>query len=126
MTEMILGATPEEPVKKSGQKAFGPKAIICAGGLLSVVAVVSLWAEISKGSKVSVPVGGLPPAVPMVKADREDLANEISLYGEFRPYQQILVHAKVSGYVQSIDVDIGDHVRAGQALAKLEIPELDN
>jgi RND family efflux transporter MFP subunit len=36
------------------------------------------------------------------------------------------VHAKVSGYVQSIRVDIGDHVQAGEPLAKLEIPELND
>jgi RND family efflux transporter MFP subunit len=64
--------------------------------------------------------------VPIVKADRENLSNNISLYGEFRPYQEILVHAKVSGYVQSIQVDIGDHVRAGDPLAKLEVPELND
>ena len=36
------------------------------------------------------------------------------------------MHAKVSGYVQSIGVDIGDHVQAGEPLAKLEIPELND
>jgi RND family efflux transporter MFP subunit len=47
------------------------------------------------------------------------------LAGQFQPYQEIEVHAKVSGYVQHIYVDIGDRVRAGQTLAVLEIPELD-
>ena len=32
---------------------------------------------------------------------------------------------KVSGYVQQINVDVGDHVKAGQVLATLEIPELE-
>ena len=36
------------------------------------------------------------------------------------------MHAKVSGYVKSIGVDIGDHVQAGEPLAKLEIPELND
>ncbi len=36
------------------------------------------------------------------------------------------MHAKVSGYVQSIGVDIGDHVQVGEPLAKLEIPELND
>jgi multidrug efflux pump subunit AcrA (membrane-fusion protein) len=34
------------------------------------------------------------------------------------------LHAKVSGYVDKITVDIGDQVKAGQLLAKLEVPEL--
>ncbi len=55
---------------------------------------------------------------------REDLARQATFSAEFRPYQEIAVHAKVAGYVQSISVDIGDHVKQGQAIAQLEIPEL--
>jgi RND family efflux transporter MFP subunit len=62
-------------------------------------------------------------AVVIVK--RGPLSNKLSLAGQFQPYQEIEVHAKVSGYVQHIYVDIGDRVRAGQTLAVLEIPELD-
>jgi RND family efflux transporter MFP subunit len=32
--------------------------------------------------------------------------------------------AKVSGYVKKIEVDVGDHVKQGQLLATLEIPEM--
>jgi RND family efflux transporter MFP subunit len=34
------------------------------------------------------------------------------------------LHAKVSGYVEQMNVDIGDKVKAGQLLATLEVPEL--
>jgi len=34
------------------------------------------------------------------------------------------MHAKVSGYVRKINVDIGDRVKTGQVLAVLEVPEL--
>jgi RND family efflux transporter MFP subunit len=34
------------------------------------------------------------------------------------------VHAKVSGYVKQMKVDIGDRVKAGELLAVLEVPEL--
>ena len=44
---------------------------------------------------------------------------------EFRPYQEVELHAKVAGYLQKITVDIGDQVKAGQVLAVLEIPELE-
>lgn len=43
---------------------------------------------------------------------------------EFRPYQEVSVHAKVAGYVREIYVDVGDRVKKGQLLATLEIPEL--
>jgi RND family efflux transporter MFP subunit len=48
----------------------------------------------------------------------------LTIAGEFLPYQEVDLHAKVAGYIKNIGVDIGDHVREGQVLAVLEIPEL--
>lgn len=55
---------------------------------------------------------------------RGNISHVLSLAGQFQPFQVIDVHAKVSGYVRHIYVDIGDRVRAGQTLAVLEVPEL--
>ncbi len=49
----------------------------------------------------------------------------MSLAGQFEPFQVVEVHAKVSGYIRKIYVDIGDRVRAGQTLAVLDVPELN-
>jgi RND family efflux transporter MFP subunit len=62
----------------------------------------------------------------VVKAARADLSSDLVLTAEFEPYQQVDVMAKVSGYVRSIKVDIGDRVREGQVLATLEIPEMED
>ena len=64
------------------------------------------------------------PTVAVAKVDREDLYKEVPLYAEFRPYLEVELHAKVSGYLQRINVDFGDKVKAGELLAVLEIPEL--
>jgi len=40
------------------------------------------------------------------------------------PEQQATLYAKVSGYLQSINVDKGDRVAAGAVLARIEVPEL--
>ena len=69
---------------------------------------------------------GTIPAVAVVKVDREDLYKEITIPAEFRPYNEVDVHAKVSGYVKQINVDIGDKVKPGQLLAVLELPELQD
>ncbi|HVN41538.1 MAG TPA: efflux RND transporter periplasmic adaptor subunit, partial [Steroidobacteraceae bacterium] len=61
--------------------------------------------------------------VPVARAAIGDLRQEVALSGEFRPYQEVDVDAKVKGYVRTIKVDIGDRVAAGQLLAELEIPE---
>lgn len=66
------------------------------------------------------------PTVAVVKVSREDLYKEITIPAEFRPYNEVELHAKVSGYVKQINVDIGDKVKAGELLATLEIPELQD
>ena len=48
----------------------------------------------------------------------------MEISSEFLPFQEIEVYAKVSGYVQKLDVDWGTRVKKGQLLAVLEIPEL--
>src|SRR5579862_8578217 len=64
----------------------------------------------------------LTAAVTAVK--RRDLGDTLTVSGAFKPFQDIDVHAKVAGYIKAIYVDVGDHVKEGQTLAVLEIPEL--
>ncbi len=67
---------------------------------------------------------GVPTAA-VAKVTREDLFQEVTIAAEFRPYQEVTLHAKVSGFVSKMNVDFGDKVKAGQLLATLEVPELD-
>lgn len=55
---------------------------------------------------------------------RQTVANSLSIAGQFIPYQNVELHAKVAGYIKNIYVDIGDRVHTGEVLAVLEIPEL--
>lgn len=64
------------------------------------------------------------PSAPVVKVVRRDLNNELEIASEFEPLQEIEVYAKVSGYIKKLYVDWGTHVKQGQILAELEIPEL--
>ncbi|HTF61784.1 MAG TPA: biotin/lipoyl-binding protein, partial [Edaphobacter sp.] len=64
-------------------------------------------------------------AASVARVARENLSSTLTVAGQFQPYQEVDLHAKVSGYVRHINVDIGDRVRVGQVIATLEIPELD-
>jgi RND family efflux transporter MFP subunit len=64
-----------------------------------------------------------PVAVALVK--RAPVRTCLCLPGAFRPYQEVNVHAKVAGYIRNIYVDVGDQVKEGQILARLEVPELN-
>jgi RND family efflux transporter MFP subunit len=67
-----------------------------------------------------------PREAAVVAVTVANLASSLTVAGQFQPYQQVDLHAKVSGYIRWIKVDIGDRVRQGEVLALLEVPELQN
>jgi RND family efflux transporter MFP subunit len=64
------------------------------------------------------------PSATVAAVKQGSIVHTLNLAGQFQSYQVIDVHAKVSGYIRHIYVDIGDKVRQGQVLAVLEVPEL--
>ena len=96
-------------------------------GLAAVVAAAPMVAAggCSK-SQAAAPPGGERPTVAVARAERADLAQTLTLAAEFRPFEEIDLHAKVAGYLKAIYVDVGSRVKAGQLIAVLEIPELQD
>src|ERR1700744_4789251 len=76
------------------------------------------------GGKEHVEAAPEPTAARGSLVERGSVSHVLALAGQFQPYQVIDVHPKVSGFIRSIKVDIGDRVRQGQTLAILEVPEL--
>jgi RND family efflux transporter MFP subunit len=64
------------------------------------------------------------PIAAVARVQRGPMQSTLTIAGEFKPFQDVDVHAKVAGYIQKIYVDVGDHVKRGQTLAILEVPEL--
>jgi RND family efflux transporter MFP subunit len=62
--------------------------------------------------------------VAVVKVARQNVTSTLEIASELQPFQEIDVYAKVAGYIQQLNVDWGTHVKQGQVLAVLEIPEL--
>jgi RND family efflux transporter MFP subunit len=91
-----------------------------------VAAIAPAIALASSGCTKPHPAGAAEEltTVSVARVVRGDLSQTLTLAAEFRPYQEVEVHAKVAGYVKTINVDVGDRVREGQLLAELEIPEL--
>jgi RND family efflux transporter MFP subunit len=106
------------------RSALGARSRWLAVGVIAVAAIVlqRAWHAWAARSAVTAAV----PAVAVARVDREDLFREITIPAEFRPYAEVELHAKVSGYVKDMKVDIGDRVKAGQLLAVLEVPELSD
>ncbi|MFY9923428.1 MAG: efflux RND transporter periplasmic adaptor subunit [Opitutaceae bacterium] len=96
------------------------KVLHAAPGMIAGLALLLLGAC----SKHSEPAE--TKVVPVARTVRTNLANIMTLQAEFEPYQDIMVHGKVSGYVSDIRVDIGDRVKTGELIALLEVPELSD
>jgi len=106
--------------------ALGRKKVL--GLLGAVAAVVLIASRLLRGAPArggaSTGDSTLRPAAVAV-AKRAPLANTLSLSGEFKPFQEVDLHAKVAGYIRHISVDVGDRVQVGQVVAVLEVPELE-
>jgi len=103
------------------------KWIVTAVVFLAAVLLVWRWSarggtEADDGNREEVSSAGTPAAV--ARVERHSLGNTLTIAGEFKPFQDVDVHAKVAGYIRTISVDVGDHVKQGQTLAILEVPEL--
>src|SRR6185312_4303795 len=90
---------------------------------VSIAAALCFMAVACKSNNPSATENTTPPAS-VVAVTRATLANTLTVAGEFLPYQEVELHAKVAGYIRRINVDIGDKVKAGQVLATLDVPEL--
>jgi RND family efflux transporter MFP subunit len=106
-----------EEVKKSGRRFRA--ALLVAAGVFGV-----LVSGCGGDRKAEAEDAAHAPSAPVVKVVRRDLNNELEIASEFQPLQEIEVYAKVSGYIKKLYVDWGTHVKQGQILAELEIPEL--
>src|SRR6185503_16938138 len=54
---------------------------------------------------------------------KSPVSKQVSFPAELLPKERAEISAKVSGYIKSLKVDIGDPVKQGQVLAVLEAPE---
>jgi RND family efflux transporter MFP subunit len=60
-----------------------------------------------------------------VQPDARALSDTIDLPGRLEAYYRAPIFARVSGYLKSWNVDIGAKVKAGQVIAEIEAPDLD-
>jgi RND family efflux transporter MFP subunit len=122
-TEKPNAVVPLSPAanRKAGRARWlNWKTGLLVSAVIIILAVVIFW----RGSSHAAANPNTLATVAVAKADREDLFTELTRDAEFRPYVEVELHAKVSGYVDQINVDFGDKVKAGQLLATIEVPEL--
>jgi RND family efflux transporter MFP subunit len=103
--------------------------------LVAALAVVALlvWRSLNHSPADDSEAAGTPAGsagsagettAAVARVTRRTLGSTLVISGEFKPFQDVDIHAKVAGYIRKIYVDVGDHVKEGQTLAVLEVPEL--
>jgi RND family efflux transporter MFP subunit len=65
------------------------------------------------------------PNVALAKLSHGNAGQNLILPGTIQPYNKAAIYARVSGYLKSWQQDIGAHVKAGQVLATIDTPDLD-
>jgi membrane fusion protein, multidrug efflux system len=93
-------------------------------GLLTVGAVPRLQRQAQLAETVSVAHTSVP-AVSVVSPHLAAAAADVVLPGNIHAIEETPIYARANGYLRRRLVDIGDRVRAGQLLAEIETPELD-
>jgi len=65
------------------------------------------------------------PVVAVEKPNTESKRTSLELPGRLEAYSQAQIYARVSGYIKEWKADIGMPVKAGQLLAEIDAPDLD-
>ncbi len=67
---------------------------------------------------------GSPQQVAVASVESQKLDTTLSLPGQITPYEAVDVYPKVTGFIDTILVDRGSRVKAGEVIVRLSAPEL--
>lgn len=120
------------------------RARIFIGGVAMAIAAAlasgpTIWGESNSGSEKEMPPAG-PNHGPMghgkssrtsglrvdvVRPEAGGCARSVEVPGTVQAFDYANLYSRVSGFLKSQTVDIGDTVKKGQVLAELDVPELE-
>ena len=113
------------PPKKVSRRGLTIAGLIAA--LVVIVVVVNgIWSRNSSEARLKETTDTLAiPTVSLIVPSANGNKSNLDLPGRLEAYNRAPIYARVSGYVKSWTVDIGSSVKAGQTLAEVEAPDLD-
>ncbi len=114
---------PFRPTKKGLRRSA-----VAAAGVLAGLVIVGVTPRVIHRSAMAAEGHALEEEsarVSVVRAEQSAEASAVVLPGSVLPLQETSVYARANGYVRRWLVDIGDHVKKGQVLALLDVPDID-
>ena len=114
--------TPLRPPMRS-VAVWGP---IAAVTVLAILVIIGVWHRIGqRHDQENFAQRTTQFEVNVATAQRDSKPKELILPGTFQAFNQTTIFPRSNGYVESWKVDIGDYVQAGQLLAEIATPEVD-
>jgi RND family efflux transporter MFP subunit len=113
----VLRHKPQPWLKPAGFAVAGLAVLVLAAGVLGRAKASQDLHVVSSDQAV--------PTVSVIHPAASDGEQSLTLPGNFQAFNDAQIHARVSGYLKHWFTDIGARVRAGQVLAEIDTPELD-
>jgi RND family efflux transporter MFP subunit len=118
-----MSPDPERPVlSRRGLRLAGLAAALVAVGIVAMGVTTRRMADARLSEWTE---NQALPVVAVATPDSKGKSTAIDLPGRLEAYSQAQLFARVSGYLKEWKVDIGTPVKAGQLLAEIDAPDLD-
>jgi len=99
---------------------------LIVAGIVAAVLIFGIRSRVkSQATLRTATVQMAVPSVSVVRPEPTAPAQEIILPGNIQPFISSPIYARTDGYLRKWYFDIGTHVKAGQLLAVIETPEVD-
>jgi RND family efflux transporter MFP subunit len=125
VTPQIDGLSQDQPRRFSGRRGRWLLALVVLAGVAAVVFLGIRSRVKAQAALRTVTQQMAVPSVSIVLPKKAAPAQEVILPGNVQPLISSPIYARTDGYLRKWYFDIGAHVRAGQLLAVIETPEID-
>ena len=126
MTAMRTGKRP----RPRAQTVRAPRGLKIVGIVALIAAALAAFYGITERERADQDIATWTdkqavPTVEVAHPKRSDATQKLVLPGDVQAFYEASIYARVSGYLKSWSQDIGARVHAGQTLATIETPDLD-
>ncbi len=118
------GRAPASPRRRGTRRL----AVAIAGGGLAAILLTGIAPRVAQQRRLADAAAAVAvtlPSVSVTTVTQDSSASSVSLPGALTAVQTAALYARTAGYVRRRLVDIGSRVRAGQLLADIDAPDLD-
>src|ERR1700691_4569834 len=117
----------DRPAQKPGGTGHGVVIAVLVAIIVAGIVVMGVVPRLKAKAALRTETTNLAiPTVAVIHPRRGDPEQEIILPGNIQAFEDAPIYARTNGYLKKWYVDIGGHVTAGQLLADIDTPEIED